>query len=182
MKTYDILSTKERYKVLDYILNRPEEEFKVRDISRKIKLSPSHVSKTLKILKKEGIIKNNKLNRESPLVKSLKILINIKKLDDIKLVKISRRTIKNVIGIGVYGSWVSGTNYEDSDLDIWIKSEKPIKEPEVAKLNSYLIKKLKMDVSILTLWPEKIDKLKKDNVFYHSLVFGSFVLWGEGID
>lgn len=164
-----------------YVLENPSKEFGVRKLSRRLGLSPGHTSRVLKTLSEYDIIVESKVDLGNPFTRILKVLFNIQKLREIDCVERAKSFINGLKGIGVYGSWANGTNYEESDLDIWIKAKKAIKERDVAMLNSYLLKNLDVEVSILTLWPEKIEKLKEDKVFYHSLVFGSIILWGEGI-
>ena len=80
--------------------------------------------------------------------------------------------------VGLYGSCAKGTNTESSDIDLWIKVEK-IDEKKIIELTSKLRKKLK-NVKVLILDDKKIEELKKnDPVFYHSLYFGSLMLYGE---
>lgn len=180
MEIASLFSTVERIITIEYVLSNPSQKFSVRKLARTLKLSPSHISKILKQLSKMKIIENNVVNLKNPITRILKIFFNIEKLEEISLIKFSKKTIPKLLGIGIYGSWADGTNYEDSDLDIWIKSSEPIKEKNTAKLNSYLIRKLGREVTLLSLWPEKIEILrKKDEVFYHSLTFGSIVLFGE---
>jgi len=87
------------------------------------------------------------------------------------------------LGVGVYGSWASGTNKEDSDIDVWVKIKERIGEEVVAGISKQLNKKMKSKVELLILDPEKIEVLKKeDPIFYYSLVFGSIVLHGEALE
>jgi len=183
METWKLFSTNERIDVVRFILNNPTQTFRVRNLSKKLKLSPAHLSRVLKQLIKLKIVKNGVVDLQNPFVKIIKILFNLEKLDEIRLVENAKRLIPNIRSIGIYGSWTTGTNYEDSDLDIWMKTDEATDERKVAKLNSILIKEIGKEITILTLWPEKIKELKeKDDIFYYSLVFGSIILYGEGIE
>jgi len=182
METEKVLGTKERVKVLEFILDNPSKKASVRGLSKTLGLSPSHLSKTIRILEKNSILKGNRINLENPLVRNLKTMFNLKKLLEMKVVEKSRLVIKDMKGIGVYGSWASGTNTEDSDIDLWIKSRRVIEEKSLAKIHTFIITKTGSEVSILSLWPGKIEELKKDKTFYYSLHFGSIILWGENID
>jgi len=109
----------------------------------------------------------------------LKSFFNIKKLTDKNIIK----KLKDAKASGVYGSWANGTNYEDSDLDIWIKVEKHPGEMKVARISSEIRRVLGRNVQILVLTPERIERLKKeDPIFYYSLVFGSIILFDDGIE
>lgn len=170
-----------REKVLEFVLDNPTAEIKVRELARRLDLSPSHVSKTLKVLRNEGIIKNNRVDLSFPLVRALKIFLNVKKLVEKNV--IDKIKSLNVNSAGVYGSWASGTNYEDSDLDIWIKVKKHPGEVKIASLVGEIRKSVGTNVQMLVLTPDNVERLKKeDPTFYYSLAFGSIVLCGETIE
>ena len=82
-----------------------------------------------------------------------------------------------VQAVGLYGSCAKGENTEDSDIDVWIKISN-VSEEKLAALTSKLNKTTR-NVRPLFLTDKKIEKAKKeDPLFYHSLVFGSIVLYG----
>ena len=109
-------------------------------------------------------------------VRSLRILLNLNQFDTNLFNK-----YKFVKGVGVYGSLAKGMNDEESDIDLWIKIGQA-KQMELAKLSNELNKRYK-NVKPLFLTKEKIDMLKKeDTLFYHSLVFGSIILYGEELE
>ncbi len=176
-----MLTFLERERVLEFVLDNPTAEIKVRGLARRLNLSPAHVSKTLKVLRNEGIVKNNRVDLNAPIVKALKIFSNMKKL--VKKGVIVKINSLNVISAGVYGSWANGTNYEDSDLDIWIKVEKHPGEIKIASLVGEIRKSVGKNVQMLVLTPDNIKRLKKeDPIFYYSLAFGSIVICGETIE
>ena len=85
-----------------------------------------------------------------------------------------------VVGL-IFGSCAKGTNREDSDIDLWIKVKKT-KEAELSKLTNVLKRKSER-IKPLFLTKDKIEALKKeDTVFFHSLVFGSIIIYGEKIE
>ena len=170
-----------RKKLLEFVLDNPTAEIKVRELARRLDLSPAYVSKTLKVLRNEGIVKNNKVDLNAPIVKALKIFLNMKKLAEKGT--IDKIKSLNVISAGVYGSWANGTNYEDSDLDIWIKVKKHPGEIKIASLVSEIRKSVETNVQMLVLTPDDVERLKKeDPTFYYSLAFGSIVICGETIE
>ena len=181
METYKLFSTLEKEKAIKYILAHPKQEFSVRNLAKELNLSPAHISRVLNQLNKYNILKKSKVNLQNPFTRTLKILFNIKALQKARCIS-SAKKVESLIGIGIYGSWAKGTNTAKSDLDIWIKLSKPVSELEIAKLSSYISDKLKTEVSILALAPKKTEQLKRDTLFYHSLVYSSIVLWGEPID
>lgn len=178
---YSMLTSLERERLLEFVLDNPTAEIKVRELARRLNLSPAYVSKTLKVLRDKGVVKNNRVDLNAPLVKALKIFFNVKKLVDEGI--ITKINSLNVISAGVYGSWANGTNYEDSDLDIWIKVEKHPGEVKIASFVGAIRKSVGTNVQMLVLTPDNGERLKKeDPTFYYSLAFGSIVICGETIE
>lgn len=170
-----LFSSKERVKILNTILYL-DRTFGVVEIARKLKLSKSLVSKYFELLTRMRILKKTK-NKFSvinnSLVKSIRIMFNIQKIN----ANIFRK-YKFVKAAGLYGSCSKGTNTEKSDVDLWIKVEN-IKEKDITKLTSELMKKVE-NIKILILDDKKLEMLKKsDPLFYHSLFFGSIIIYGD---
>ncbi|MGC8850164.1 MAG: nucleotidyltransferase domain-containing protein, partial [Candidatus Bathyarchaeia archaeon] len=177
------LLPKEREKIIEFVLDNPEKEIKVRELAALLKISPAHVCRTLKILAEHGIIKrgDNVVDLSNPYVRMLKVLFNIKKLIDGDVIGRLKRL--GAMGAGIYGSWATGTNREDSDLDIWIKVGGNPGEMKVAAISSEIRRALGRNVQILVLTPKRIERLREgDPIFYYSLVFGSIRLYGEAIE
>ena len=169
-----IFSTKQRIKILETIVFKTD-NVSVNNIANQLKLSKGLVSKYFDILAKRGILKkvNGKLRiTDSSPVKGIKILFNIKSID----LNIFKKS-SFVRSVGLYGSCAKGENTEDSDIDLWIKVSN-VSEEKLAALTSKLNKEIK-NVKPLFLTDKKIEKAKKeDPLFYHSLVFGSIILYG----
>jgi len=170
----NIFSTKERIRILEAVIYR-KDVISVNSVASKLGLSKGLISKYLDILTKEGILKrvNGKfIVTESANGKGIKILLNIKKIP-VSLLK----KYKFVKSAGIYGSCAKGENDEESDVDLWVRVEE-ISEEELAGFSSALKKKIER-LKILFLTDEKIEKLKKeDELFYHSLTFGSITIYG----
>ena len=148
----------------------------VNSIARNTGLSKGLVSKYFKILIDSGVLKrtNGKLTvSESSITKGIKILLNIDTID-IQLF----RKFPFVESVGLYGSCAKGENNIDSDIDIWIKV-KATSDENLASLSSSIHRCLE-NSKILFLTSERIKKMQEeDELFYHSLVFGSIVLIGD---
>lgn len=174
MNIEKIFSTKERVKILNYVIYL-ENEFGVNEIAKKVKLSKGLVSKYFEILVKESILGRKKkfIVNDNSLVKSLRIMLNIQKIDT-KIFK----EYKLVKTVGLYGSCIKGTNIANSDIDLWIKVGRANDE-KIAELTSELRKKIE-NVRVLVLDDKKLELLKKkDSLFYYSLYFGSIILYGK---
>ena len=109
----------------------------------------------------------------APLIKGIKILLNIKKIDLQFLKK-----FPFVTAVGLYGSCAKGENNRDSDVDLWLLTDHADEEKKAALAAA--IRKQVDHAKLLFLDPEKIKALKKqDELFYHALSFGSILLAGD---
>lgn len=171
----NIFSTKERIKIIDAVIYK-KGSISVNNVASQLRLSKGLVSKYLDILAKEGILKraNGKfIVVESAIGKGIKILLNIRKIP----VSLFRKHLF-VKSAGLYGSCAKGENNEESDIDLWVKVD-DVSEEKLASLSSGLNKKLEK-LKLLFLTDKKIEKLKKeDELFYHSLAFGSITIYGD---
>ena len=179
MNIQKMFSTNERIKILNYIMEDPTETYRVNDVSRKLKLSKGIVSGYFNLLLKQNILKkkgNIFLVNLNPLSRTIKILLNLNEIDIKPVLKLKPKAV------GLYGSWAQGTNNKESDIDLWIRFDKTIKQEKIAEAQGKMRDKLKYEVNILCLDPERLEKIKRDKLFFHSLVFGSIILYGEGLE
>ncbi len=179
MNPPNLLSTRERVKLLRGVIYNTG-LLSVNKIAVATNLSKSLVSMFFKILAKEKIFgkKQNKFFVKDNLnTKAVKLLLNLSSVNPTIF-----REYKFVESAGIYGSFVKGNNTEDSDIDLWVLTEKT-KEENLAKLTSELQRRINRGIKLLYLTREKLDALKKeDKVFYYSLFFGSITIYGEGIE
>lgn len=170
----ELFSTVERVKILQNVIYKTG-KVSAADTVRKLKLSKGLVSKYFAILLKMGILKKTKNGLfvvPSVTVKAVRILLNLREID----VSIFKKH-GFVKAAGLYGSCAKGENTEESDVDIWIKTA-GAGDKEAASLSSALAAKIH-GVKPLFLTTDKLKALKsKDTVFYHSLYFGSILLYG----
>jgi predicted nucleotidyltransferase len=171
----NIFSTKERIKILKAVIFS-EQFISVNAVAVKLKISKGLGSKYLDVLLKEGIAKKSKgkyLIVNSSITKAAKILLSITSID----VRIFKK-FGFVEVVGLYGSCAKGENTESSDVDLWIKI-KEVSDEKIAPLTALMNKKIR-NIKPLFLTASKLEKMKKDDeLFYHSLSFGSIVLYGE---
>ena len=179
MNLWKLIPSKERVEVLQHILEK--DEVGVEETSKALNRSKGFTSQFFKLLENEKILK--KKNRKyavlqsSPLTKSIKILLNTARIYPV-LIKHREEWMEST---GIYGSLARGENREDSDIDIWITVSKHPGEREVARIEKNLSIELEKRVHILILTPEKIERLRKDDPFFHCELINSLVIWGEGI-
>lgn len=170
-----LFSTSQRIQILEAVIFRTG-SVSVNNIASQLGLSKGLVSKYFQILLKQKILKKGKdglIVLDSPLVRAVKILLNVRSIDAGIFSK-----YPFVTAAGLYGSCARGENTEDSDVDLWVKV-KDVEETKIASLTSEINKKIK-NAKLLFLSDKKIEKLRKEDImFYHSLSFGSIILYGD---
>ncbi len=173
----ELFKTQERLNILGEVFLR--NEIRVTEISKDTNTSKGLVSRFLKEMEKEGILlrKGQKYyNKNTPLVKAIKVVLN---LNILKWEEISPPWSRSA---ALYGSWASGTNTDESDVDIWIKTDKAPPTHELTQLYKKIRNKTSSEIHILILTPEKIEDIKlNDPPFYDSLKNNSLVLEGEPV-
>jgi len=170
-----LFSTSQRIKILEAVIFRTD-SVSVNNIASQLGLSKGLISKYFQILLKEQILKKKKgklVVADNASVKAVKILLNVRRIDTRIFGK-----YPFVTAVGLYGSCARGENTEDSDVDLWVRV-KDVDDTKIASLTSEINKKIK-NAKLLFLNDKKIEKLRKeDTMFYHSLSFGSIILYGD---
>jgi len=170
-----LFSTSQRIKILEAVIFRTG-SVSVNNIASQLKLSKGLISKYFQILLKQKILKKGKgglVVSDSPLVRAVKILLNVRRIDTRIFSK-----YPFVTAVGLYGSCARGENTEDSDVDLWVRV-KDVEDTKIASLTSEINKKIK-NAKVLLLTNKKLEKIRKeDTMFYHSLAFGSIILYGD---
>lgn len=153
-------------KFLEIFLEEPEEEFYIRELSRKLKKSPTTISKYLKKLEKEGILKSKekfnhllfKANAEKEEFRKLKIDYNLKKINKSGFVDFLIREFNEPRAIVLFGSFAKGENIKASDIDLLVVTTLK-KEIDVEKFEHEFGHKIQ-----LFLFSEKeLEKMKEKN-------------------
>ena len=170
-----LFSTSQRIKILDAVIFRTG-SISVSSIASQLGLSKGLVSKYFQILLKEQMLRKEKgklFADDNASVKAVKILLTLKRIGTKIFSKYSF-----VTAAGLYGSCARGENTEESDVDLWVRV-KDVEEAKIASLTSEINKKIR-SVKLLFLSDKKIEKLRKEDImFYHSLSFGSIILYGD---
>ncbi len=178
MNIEKLFSTKERIKILERTIYS-KGILSVNRTAKESGLSKGLVSKYFDILAKEGIIKKIGLRfavKDCLKTRAVRILLNLLIFEPSFF-----RKYGFVKSAGIYGSMAKGANNEDSDIDMWVLVDKT-REENLAKLTSEL-KKSFGNVKPIYLTREKVKMMReKDEVFYHSLIFGSVIIYGDGIE
>lgn len=174
MLTY-LFNSKERLKILYYCFYRGE--FTVAQVTKNTGVTKGLVSRYLNTLHKHKLLTRSKrtfVYINSSRTMAIKILLNLNKINEKKLI------YKWMTGFGIFGSWATGTNTYESDIDVWIKTKTYPSELELSQLQNKIKIMTESEVNLIVLTPDKISELQqKDKPFYHSLIHDSIVLWGE---
>ncbi|MFH1285606.1 MAG: nucleotidyltransferase domain-containing protein [Candidatus Micrarchaeota archaeon] len=180
MNIHTLLSTQERERILGYLLEHSSESINLTKIAREVKVSPAQVHKYVGILREQKHVSGNRMI-ELPVTSALRLLLNLKKIQEARVVEMLRKHFPKAMGIGLYGSWANGTNTENADLDIWIKLNSEPSDLDASAAKNELRKKLGIPIDIVFATPERLENFrKKSDAFYFSLYCGK-ILWGENL-
>jgi len=162
-------------KVLNFLLKHPSSFYMGKEVVSVTRVGKSAVNNALKELAKDGLVLQKKkgrmlfysVNLDDSLIRSLKITENILLLKPIikQIKKVSQKII-------LFGSFASGTNIEDSDIDLFILSGRPNNVRKIIR-ESFLAEKIQ---SIIKKPVDFIDFNKKNPLFYQEIGRG-FILW-----
>jgi predicted nucleotidyltransferase len=176
MYLQELFSTDERLRILEHVMLR--EDQRVSMISRECGLSKGLVSQFMRTLQANGLVRKVG-NLYSPtdnfISREVRRIINLSK------VRVRRMDRRSILGLGLYGSWARGTNTIESDVDVWVKTDRYPSQEYLAAFSSQLRKMFGTEVRLLVLTSEKIGQIKTDEVFHFNLRKDSIVLWGEDI-
>lgn len=120
----------EELNILGVFFENPSKDFSVREIARILKIAPATASKNLKEFSKQDILKQEKVrgfhlyssNLDSIDYRDLKRYYNIKKIRVSGIIeKLNKQYQKPTIVL--FGSFASGLDIEESDIDIAVFSE-----------------------------------------------------------
>ena len=180
MNISTLFATEERERILSYLLEHPSERINMNGLARKLDLSPGQVHKYITILRKWDLVGLDFL-KPTPFTNVLRLMNNLKRISRAKTVDLLRENFPKTTGIGVYGSWASGTNIEGSDIDLWLKMKKEPKDAEIAGARKRIDNTLGAPVDIIIATPERLEHFReKSDSLYFSL-YNGIILWGEGL-
>jgi len=160
----ELLGNKKLFEIIDFFISNTQSEFSQTEVRKGIGISKTTlikwIDKLVKLdlikLKKIGVSNLYKLNRESSIVKQIKILKNLLQLEPLKNINAE---------VYLYGSAARGEDRRDSDFDIIIIGKLTRKEL-IADIDS-LSKKLKRNISFKIFDKIEWSKIaRKDNSFY----------------
>ena len=170
------------FRTVQYFLENPYKEAYLRELAKKLKISPFAVKKYASFLLKEGLIieerKGNlryfKANLASVFYKQIKISFNIQKILKSKLPDFIQKNIPAVSSIVLFGSIAKGTDDEKSDIDLLIIG----KDKNISI--DYFEDKLNKSINLhIMLWNEWKRNYKENKAFYYDIIAYGIPLYGE---
>lgn len=168
--------------LLKFFLDNPYKEFYLRELAKKLKISPFAIKKYADFLLKESIITEEKkanlryfkANISNLFFKYLKISANIREILKSELIEFLKKEIPNCSSIILFGSLAKGEDDENSDIDLLvIGKEKHLRLTNIEEKTGREIKP-----HILS-WNDWNKKAKEDTPFYFEVINQGIPLYGE---
>ena len=180
-----IFTSKTRIRLLELFLFNPDKDYYLREIAKKIDITPIYVKKELENLEGFGLVKKERrgkiilfsINRESPVFEDLKRIF-------IKTESLGKYLMENIKKIGeikyalIFGSFASGEEREGSDIDMLIVGD--VNEENLIKIIKRIEDKVSRDVNYI-LWRKKefIKRIKEKHHLLRNII-NSPVIWLMG--
>jgi len=167
----DAVIAKNSFKLLNVFLFKPDAQIHQNEVIRISGLSKNTVMKLLGLFTREGLLEESRkgnlklfsLAEGHPVVKQLKVLINVAELSAI---------LKDFTGKGfeayLFGSTARGEDTENSDIDLLIIGK--ISNASLADITARITKAINRDVSPVIKSPFEYSNLyKTDRAFFENL-------------
>ncbi len=154
-----LFTSKTRVRILGLLIFNPEKQFYLREISRKIKITPIYVKKELKNLKELNLVLESKkgnmsffqINRKSPIFNELKsIFLKVEYFRDMMINSMKRLKIDFAF---IFGSFAKGTETEESDIDLFVIGD--VKEDRLLKIIEPIEKQTGREINYI-LWKKSL--------------------------
>jgi len=152
------------FKILEYFLKYPTEQTYLKEMAKKLQISPRSVKIYCDLFEKEGIIKREikgnmhifTTNNDNFRVREMKRAYFINLLAEMNIQNIS----EECASIAIYGSYASGNYDEKSDVDILIIGEEnQVERDIIVKIMEKIGKEFQLTIIPIIKW----EKLKKDD-------------------
>lgn len=169
-------------KIVKFFLEQPYEKVYLRELARKLKLSPYAIKKYTKLLIEENLIKEEKkanlryfsANINNLFFKQIKIAFSINILLKSGLLDFLKQNLANVSSIALFGSMAKGEDSKESDVDIFVLGKE--KYLNLSKFEERIRRRITLHVFS---WSEWNKKAKQDAPFYFEIISYGIPLYGE---
>lgn len=168
--------------VLSLFQKNPYSRYYLRESARNLQMDPMTVKRHLDLFVKDNLlIKTEENNRtyykaqmDNPVFRYLKISYNLSWFQDKNIVDYILENMETVSSIILFGSFATGENDKESDVDILtisLSKQKPTQQ---------LAKKLGKDVNLVNFTPAQWSNQAKDNkAFYLDVITEGVTLYGK---
>ncbi len=173
-----LFTSNSRIAILNLLMFNQDNQFHLREIAKRIGVTPIHVSKELENLSKAGlVVKYSKanlslysINRRSPLLEDLRrLFLKTDYLGEAIRSKLAGRAEYCLI----YGSFARGDESESSDIDLFVVSGMP--EDELLDLVRRLEKTARREINYV-LWDEKTFQERKRDHLVSTIKAGPIIM------
>ncbi|MEK6848462.1 MAG: nucleotidyltransferase domain-containing protein [Nanoarchaeota archaeon] len=146
-----------------------DNELHIREIARRILVTPIYVKKQLDILLKLGIVNEKKvgnlrlftINKDSPIYEEMKNII----LKTSSVVSILKKFLIDADLAFIYGSYAKAELSRDSDIDLFVIG---MEEDKLLKIISEIEPIIKREINYVA-WTRKDLKMKKSSPFVRAI-------------
>lgn len=165
------------FKILEYFLRYPSEKTYLKELAKKLQISPRSVKIYCDLFEKEGLIKREIIgnmhifstNNDNFRVREMKRAYFINLLAEMNIENIA----EECASIAVYGSYASGNYDEKSDIDILIiGEEQQVKRDIIVKIMEIIGKEIQLNVIPIIKW----EKMKKDKDHFVQSIIRNHIL------
>jgi predicted nucleotidyltransferase len=168
------------FKILEYFLRYPSEKTYLKELAKKLQISPRSVKIYCDLFEKEGLIKREIIgnmhifstNNDNFRVREMKRAYFINLLAEMNIENIA----EECASIAIYGSYASGNYDEKSDIDILIiGEEQQVKRDMIVKIMEIIGKEIQLNVIPIIKW----EKMKKNgDSFIKSIIRNHILIKG----
>ncbi len=174
-----LITSKVKRKLLALFFANPENEFYIRQLSRKLDEETNAVRRELQMLENAGILvsrtegnlKLYKVNKKCPVFSELKGLIL--KTEGIGTILQKELKGKGIIFAFIYGSYAEGRERKGSDIDLMVIGDVPVDEFNL--IISGLERKMGRDINYV-IYPEGEFVKKLSSGFIQDVVKGKKIM------
>lgn len=168
-------------KVLAFFFENPFAETHLREVARRLKMSPSTVLRSIKLLEKEGLVSRRSEKNAtffkaimSSEFKALKTAFTVSKMEDARVIDLISEKSRGLSSIILYGSAAKGEDDSKSDYDFLVIAAECAAKP--IELSEKLGRESSLQAYSISEW-RKVSK--KNRAFYLEVISNSVALKGE---
>ncbi|MFH1053576.1 MAG: nucleotidyltransferase domain-containing protein [Candidatus Woesearchaeota archaeon] len=169
-------------KLTEFFIENPFDEFYLREIAKRLKISPFAVKKYSEFLLKQGFINDKRkanlryfmANNDSLFYKYCKVAYNIREIESSGLIDYLKENVAGISSIVLFGSLAKGNNNKRSDIDLIVIGKK--RDLDIFKFQEKLDAEINLHLFSWSQWNQNI---KRNSAFYYDVISGGMALFGE---